>query len=176
MSCITLTKGFQMQCIGSSPGGVKAVGLAVFENGAINTRPAGGLLTTLPSAITQVFRYELKNSANVWTETSSTDVNNRTITFTGSMTAVLNTLEDDMMEELYNLSQGEVFLFIELNDTSKILLAGAKYGATSSYVTTSGGDLAAGQNATITFTTTEDFPFLTLDSTAMTAYQGLIVE
>lgn len=176
MSCISLSKGFNLQCIGSNAGGVKAIGLAVFANGAINTRPSGGLLTTLPSAITEVYRYELKNTANVWTETSSTDVNNRTMMFTGSMTAVLNTLEDEMMEELYNLSKGEVFLFIELNDTSKILLAGAKYGATSSYVTSSGGDLAAGQSATITFTTTEDFPFLTLDSTAMTAYQGLIVE
>lgn len=176
MSCITLSKGYNLQCIGSNPGGVKAIGLAVFENGAINTRHSGGLLTTLPSAITEVYRYELKNTANVWTETSSTDVNNRTMMFTGSMTAVLNTLEDEMMEELYNLSKGEVFLFIELNDTSKILLAGAKYGATSSYVTSSGGDLASGQSATITFTTTEDFPFLTLDSTAMTAYKGLIVD
>ncbi len=78
--------------------------------------------------------------------------------------------------ELYNLSLGEVFLFIELNDTSKILLVGAKYGATASYVTNSGGDIASGQNATVTFATVEDFPFLTLDSTAMTAYRGLIQE
>lgn len=176
MSCISLQRGYNLQCIGSNAGGVKAVGLAVFANGAINTRPSGGLLTALPDAITEVYRYELKNTANVWTETSSTDVNNRTMMFSGSMTAVLNTLEDEMMEELYNLSKGEVFLFIELNDTSKILLAGAKYGATSSYVTSSGGDLQTGQSATITFTTTEDFPFLTLDSTAMTAYQALIVE
>lgn len=176
MACITLTKGYNLQCIGSNMGGVKAVGLAVFTNDAITSRPTGGVLTALPTSITKVYRYELKNSGNVFTETSATDVNNRTVTYTGSMTAILNTLDSEMMDELYNLSLGEVFLFIELNDTSKILLAGAKYGATTSYVTNSGGDIASGQNATVTFATVEDFPFLTLDSTAMTAYRGLIQE
>lgn len=174
MACITLTKSYNLQCLGSNMGGIKAVGLAVFANGTINSRPTGGILTSLPSSISQIFRYEMKNSGNVFTETSATDFNNRTITYTGSTTAILNTLNSEMMDELYNLSLGEVFLFVELNDTSKILLFGAKYGATASIVTTSGGDMASGQSATVTFATLEDFPFLTLDSTAMTAYRGLI--
>src|SRR5690606_32726821 len=103
------------------------------------------------------------------------DINNRTVTYTGSMTAILNTLDDEMMNELYNLSLGETFLFVEMNNGT-IILAGAQMGATTSYVTTSGGDIASGVNATATFATVESFPFLTLDSTAMTAYRGLIQE
>lgn len=175
MACLSLSKSYKLGCIGeASQGGIAAIGMAVFEYGEIISRPTQGILEALPTSVTDIYRYEMKNTGNSFSEVSSVDANTRTNTYTGTLTAILNTLEPELMDELYNLSKGEVYLFCELN-SGQIVLLGAKNGSLASVTTNSGTDTASGQNASIQFNSVEPFPFLTLSSTAVADYKSKVV-
>lgn len=174
MACITLTKGYNYKkCFHANTGGIKAIGVAEFET-IIESRPNGGILTQIPSNITVINRIVMKNSGVTFSEVLAQDLQNDTNTYTATLTAIISTLNDDVNQLLYELAGGEMFVFIEKMDGT-IILMGAQHGATTTGInTTIAGEMSQGQNANITFTSVGSFPHLTLDSTAITAYRGLI--
>lgn len=174
MACNSLTTGFDLSCINANPGGVAYMYIGAYTKGAITARPTGNILTTLPSSLTTVYKYELANTANVLTSASALDPNNRSSVHTQTMVAVINSLDADVIEELYQITMGEVWVFVESNDEGKVWLMGAQLGATGTISLSSGTQIADGQNATITLTANEQFPILNLDSSAVTALKGLV--
>lgn len=174
MACNSLTKGFDLSCINANPGGVSYMYIGAYTKGAITARPTGNLLTTLPTSLTAVYKYELANTANVLTSASTLDPNNRSSVHAQTMVAIINSLSADVIEELFQITMGEVWVFVESNEEGKIWMMGAQTGATSTISLSSGTQIADGQNATITFTSNEAFPILNLDSTAVTALKGLV--
>lgn len=173
MACFTLTSGRKLACRSNATGGFKAIGLAVWEDGLITA--ADGAVTAIDESLL-IYRYELKNSGNTYVEEITTDDEARTISFTGTLSVVLQKLDLETRNEVANIAKGELYVFIETNG-GEILLIGNGFGALLT-----GGNANTGGAKTdfngwnLTFTTDEAEPYLTLDTAAMTAYATQIQE
>ncbi|KAA5534300.1 hypothetical protein [Paenimyroides baculatum] len=170
MSCVTLSQGFNIEddCFGNNAGGIKSISIAPFKR-AITERPTDGILAQIPTVITKLYKYQLKNTGNVWTETQTKDENTKSSSFAGSLTTILNTMSSSVVNELYQMTLGYLYVFIEMNN-GDVILVGGEFGASASLALASGGALTDATSSTITITTTERFPALYLSSSAMTTY------
>ena len=172
MSCITLTSGRKLPCKGGSAG-IKSIGLLPWENGLVSG--VDGEVTDL-TGITSIYKYELKNTGNTYTEDLTSDSDARTVSYTGTLAVVLNKLDTETRNQVKVLAMGELIIFVELANGSVIVI-GAGFGADL----TAGQALSGGAKAdftgwNLTFTSNEDEPYLTLSSTALTEYYTLLVE
>lgn len=166
--CITLTKGRELACLGANKSGIKAVGIIPWEEGLVVGKD--GKVTTLDATITKIYRYQVKNSGNIYTETSNIDTEARTIAFTGELAVVLQGYDGDLRNEVAILSKGEVILFAERND-GEIIVIGTGFGALmTTSVATTGGAKTDFNGYTLTFTSDEIEPAMFMDATGKTAY------
>lgn len=166
MACVTLTKGRKLPCKGGN-GGIKAVGFQIYDS--LNTMVSTtGSVTTIPTG--SIYRYELKNTGNTYTEEIAADTETRTVVYNGTLSLVLQKLDLDTRNEIKMLTMGEVIPYLETYN-GDIFAVGTKNGAelTAGSIQTGGAktDLS-GYN--LTFTTSENEPYLTLDATAKIAY------
>ena len=174
MACLTLTAGRKLACRTNATGGFKAIGIAAWEDGMF--APLDGELETFPTELTEVFRYELKNSGNTYVEEITADDEARTIAYNGTLSVVLQKLDLATRNEVAELSKGEVVIFVETN-TGEILLVGQEFGALLT-----GGNANTGGARTdfngwnLTFTTSESEPYITLSTAAKAAYATTVVE
>lgn len=173
-ACLTLTAGRKLACRTNASGGFKAIGIAAWEDGMFDV--LDGELETFPTDLTEVFRYELKNSGNTYVEEITTDDEARTIAYNGTLSVVLQKLDLTTRNEVAELSKGEVVIFVETN-SGEILLVGQEFGALLT-----GGNANTGGARTdfngwnLTFTTSESEPYITLSTAAKTAYATAVVE
>lgn len=173
MGCINLTAGRKLSCLGMNRGGIKAVGFVEFKEGLLSG--TAGEITSL-TGITQIYRYEVKNSGNTWTETANIDQENKTRVFTQELNVVLQGLDLDMRNEYNELTKGELTIFIELN-AGDIIVMGVDSGALASGGSnTSGGAQADMLGFNVTFTATEPEAHLRLSTAGKTEYAGLVTE
>lgn len=174
MACSTLSKGRKLPCKGGN-GGFKAVGFAVWEEGLISG--TNGEVATLPVGLTEVFRYQLKNTGNTYNEEIAADAESRTVVYNGTLSLVLHKLDLDTRNEIKMLAMGEVVPFIETYN-GDIFVIGAENGAelTGGAIAETGGAKTDFQGSRLTFTTSESEPYLRLSSSAKTAYAGIVVE
>lgn len=173
-NCITLSRGRKLACKGGT-GGLKAISFAVW-NGLNTVVATAGEVATLPTGMTAVYRYELKNSGNTYTEEIVADSETRNVGYNGTLAVVLQKLDIETRNEVKMLAMGEVTIFLEAND-GNIYVIGAENGAEltgGSFVT--GGAKADMSGANLTFTTSENEPYLTLSTAAKTAYATAVVE
>lgn len=173
-NCVTLTKGRKLSCRANASAGFKAIGLVAWEDGLITG--TDGEIASLPAEITAIYRYELKNSGNTYVEEIVTDDEARSIGYNGTLSVVLQKLDLETRNEVANIAKGEVIAFIEANN-GDIYVIGSGFGALLS-----GGNANTGGAKTdfngwnLTFTTSENEPYLTLSSAAKTTYAGIVVE
>lgn len=172
-NCVTLTKGRGLSCRSNASAGFKAIGLAPWEDGMFS--PANGELAELPTDLTAIYRYELKNSGNTYVEEITTDDEARSIGYDGTLSVVLQKLDLETRNEVAELAKGELAIFIETN-AGEILLIGYGFGALLT-----GGNANTGGAKTdfngwnLTFTTSEAEPYITLSTAAKTAYATVVV-
>lgn len=173
-NCVTLTRGRKLSCRANASAGFKAIGLVAWEDGLITG--TDGEIASLPAEITAIYRYELKNSGNTYVEEITTDDEARSIGYNGTLSVVLQKLDLETRNEVANIAKGEVIAFIEANN-GDIYVIGSGFGALLS-----GGNANTGGAKTdfngwnLTFTTSENEPYLTLSSAAKTTYAGIVVE
>ena len=169
-TCVTLSKGRKLPCK-SGTGGLKAVSFAPWSEGTIMSG-ATGEIATISTGITSVYRYELKNSGNQYTETPVTDIDARTTLFNGELSLVLQRLDLETKNEIKMLAMGELVIFIE-DYNGNVFVIGNGVGALlsgGSFVT--GGARADMNGFNLTFSTSENEPFLQLSTAAVTQYKS----
>ena len=174
MGCVTIGKGRKLACKGGT-GGLKAVSFGVWDGLNIITA-TDGEVADLPSTLTSVYRYELKNAGNTYTEEIVADAETRNVMYNGTLSLVLQKLDVDTRNEIKMLAMGEVTIFLEAND-GNIYVIGAENGADltgGSFVT--GGAKADMSGSNLTFTTSENEPYLTLGTAAKALYAAIVVE
>lgn len=96
--------------------GLKAVGFAKWDGSDLVVNTATGVIA-LPTTMTDVFRFELKNTADVITETATKDMNTMTAMKVGAVTIALrycNRLNN--IKDVQALLDGVWVLFAEHND------------------------------------------------------------
>lgn len=174
MSCVNPTKGRKLVCKGAG-GGLKAVGFTSWSNENIVVA-TNGEVSTLPTGITSIYRYELKNSGNNYVEEIATDSETRHIGYNGTLSLVLQKLDIETRNEIKILAMAELTIFLEAND-GNIYVIGAENGAEltgGSFVT--GGVRGEMSGSNLTFTTSENEPYLTLSTAAKALYVDKKVE
>lgn len=166
MACITLTKGRKLPCKGGN-GGIKAVGFQVYNSTNLITSTTGSV-STIPTG--SIYRYELKNTGNTYTEEIAADADARTVVYNGTLNLVLHKLDVDTRNEVKMLAMGEVVPYLETYN-GDIFVVGSQNGAelTGGNANT-GGAKTDFQGFNLTFTTSENEPYLTLDASAKIAY------
>lgn len=174
MSCLTLSKGRKLACK-TGTGGLKAVSFAVWSNATIMTS-TNGEIATIPSGITSFYRYELKNTGNQYTEEIVSDEETRNTNYNGTLALVLQKLDLDTRNEVKMLAMGEVVVMLEDNN-GNVFVIGNGNGANltgGSFVT--GGARSDMNGSNLTFTTSENEPYLRLASGTIAAYKAKVVE
>lgn len=172
--CIALSGGRKLACKGKG-GGLKAVSFGVWKQ----TDPVlgtDGEVTALPTSLTALYRYQLKNTGNTYTEEIVSDSETRTVQYNGTLALVLQRLNVETRNEIKMLAMGETVIFLETND-DQIFVIGAENGADltgGSFVT--GGARGDMSGSNLTFTTSEDEPYLTLSTAAKALYAGITVD
>ena len=173
MACITLTRGRNLSCRGGKSG-FKAVGFAVWEEGLITG--TNGEVATLPGGLTEVYRYQLKNTGNTYTEEIASDAESRTVVYNGTLSIILHKLDLETRNEIKMLAMGELIIFIETYN-GDIFVIGADQGAelTGGTIAETGGAPQDFQGSKLTFTTSDKEPYLRLSTSAKTAYAGIVI-
>lgn len=174
MPCQTLNKGRRLACKGGT-GGFKAASFAVYT-GSNTVTAVDGTVATLPAGLTAVYRYELKNAGNTYTEEIVADPEMRTVVYNGTLALVLQKLDVDTRNEIKMLAMGEVIIFLE-DYNGNIFLIGNEFGAQltgGNFVT--GGARGDMPGANLTFSTSENEPYLTLSTAAKATYELIAVD
>ena len=173
-NCITLSKGRKLPCKGGV-GGIKALGIIPWSESQITY--TAGEVTTFPASITDVYRYQVKNTGNTFNEEIAYDPETRSTVFNGTVSVVLNKLDLETRNELKMMAMGEVVIFVETH-AGDIFVCGFESGAdiTGGTIAETGGAKTdfTGSKLTITYNSQE--PYLRLSSAAKTAYAAQVVE
>ena len=172
-NCVTLSKGRRLPCRGGN-GGFKAVGFLPWSEGLVSG--TNGEVATLSGSIADIYRYELKNAGNTYSEAITADAEARTVLYDGTLNVVLHKLDLDTRNEIKMLAMGELVVFVETYN-GDILVVGAKNGANLTAGTSeTGGAKADFFGNKLTFMSQEDEPYLRLSTAAKATYATLLVE
>ena len=171
MSCGTTLTASRKKTGYSKQKGYKAISFAPWDSAnLIQTTPTG--VVELPAGITEIFRFEVKNTADNFIETADKDLTTMTGAKTGAGTFAL--MYCDRVKNLADaqaLLDGTWNVFFEGNDGS-IIVAG----------TVNGGDITSvvestdAQGFLFTLSTMEPIFAQTLTATAIEDYNAVIVD
>ncbi len=156
-------------------GGFKAIYLANFSDYGfvLSSTDSGHLLTDL-GTLANVYKFDLKNSGNSFTETIQSSRDNGTVAYEQVMTAVLTGLNDDLDFQLKVMAAGRPIVFVETN-AGPVLAMGIEHGAELSGTSKNiAGTLEGAVNATLTLTAQESAPAYTLSAGEVTALKLLV--
>lgn len=172
--CIALSKNRPISCMSGLIGGIKNIYFAEWEENAITATE--GEVSTIGAAITEVFKYRVKNDGNTWTEEIVTDPQNFTRSFDSTVSVVLQGLDIETRNEINEMTKGQLLVFIELNDGS-VLVQGAVNGA---MITGGNANVDGANNGfvgyNLTITASEPNNFYKLSSAGKTALAALVHE
>jgi len=153
------------------PKGYKAIGFATWDSGSIIQNTSTGVVA-LPVGITDVYRFEVKNTADNFIETATKDP----VTMTGNKAGV-GTFALMYCERIKNIADAQALLdgvfnvFFEHND-GQITVAGAVNGGEIMTVVES----TDAQGFLFTLNTFEPSFAYTLAAAGVTAYNALVVD
>jgi hypothetical protein len=169
MSC-DITKGRRLPCK-DQKAGVKALYFANFDN--YDVVYANSVLTSL-GTMSEVFKWEVKGTANTLTETANTSRDNGTTFFSQVVAANLTSLDPETQNQMKLLIWGRPLCFVE-DYNGNIKLCGIESGmeATGGTIVTGGasGDLSG---FTLELTGEERYPAPFLNDAAKTALLALV--
>jgi len=169
MSCGTTLTASRKKTGFIKPKGYKAISFAIWDGANIIQNTATGVIA-LPAGITNVYRFEVKNTADNFIETATKDP----VTMTGNKAGV-GTFALMYCERIKNLADAQALLdgvfnvFFEHND-GQITVAGAVNGGEIITVVES----TDAQGFMFTLNTFEPAFAYTLAAAGVTAYNALV--
>ena len=175
MAC-DLSKGRTTLPCKDDIGGIKAVYITNYGEYAFNgsSTTVGHIIATLPASITasNTFKFELKNSANTFTQDSTSSRDNGTTLFTQTINFTLPKLSSELEFQMRMLVFGRPQIFVETN-SGNIILLGEKYGCEVTAKSEVGGTLDAKTGYSLVAVATEPNPVWFLSATASTSLKAV---
>ena len=154
--------------------GLKAIYLANYDDyGYVTESNASGHTLSDLSGLTQVFKYELKNSGNVFSQEGTSSRDNGTTLFTQNLTFILTKLTKTMEFQVKMMAWSRPQIFVESN-AGDIFLMGIEHGCEVSTVSAIGGTMDSLNGYTMTAVGMEREPIFYLTSGAVTALKALV--
>jgi len=154
--------------------GLKAIYLANYDDyGYVTESNASGHTLSDLSGLTEVFKYELKNSGNVFSQEGTSSRDNGTTFFTQNLTFILTKLTKEMEFQVKMMAWGRPQIFVESN-AGDIFLMGIEHGCEVSTVSAIGGTMDSLNGYTMTAVGMEREPIFYLTSGAVTALKALV--
>lgn len=178
MSC-NITRGKAELACKDSVGGLKSIYIANYDDYDM-TAVVGGtasgnpemLLTDLGS-LAEVYKYNLKNTGNVFDQTITSDRNNGVTLYDQVLTFILTKITAAMEYQVRMMALGRPIIFVETNH-GKIFVIGLEHGAEISGTTATGGEMNSLNGYTLTATAQEREPIFYLDDATVTALKALV--
>jgi len=109
MACDIITKGRKLPCKDNRVG-IKLIDFAVYDSEGFSV--SGQEITTLPGWLTDVYRYEVKATGNSLVETSTTDMEKRTVEVKQVLSVLLQKITKASEVELLALIYSTVIAFV----------------------------------------------------------------
>ena len=168
MAC-DLSKGRTSLPCKDDAGGIKTVYITNYGEYSFNgsSTSAGHIIATLPGTLnsTNTFRFVLKNSANTFTQDSTSSRDNGTTLFTQTVNFTLPKLSSELEFQMRMLVFGRPQIFVETN-SGQVILLGEKYGCEVTAKSEVGGTLDAKTGYSLVAVATEPSPVWYLSPTA----------
>lgn len=172
MACL-INSGRKVPCK-DTQGGLKAAYFINYIEDAFTVE--AGEATAINVAITEVFKYELRNDGNLFTEAVVSAKNEGTSTNTQTLTLALTKLDKDTALQVDLMAKGRPIIVVQ-DRNGNYRVAGISEGMdlTGSDIN-SGGARADFNGFNLTFTATEGSTAPYLDSATITALLALVSE
>lgn len=167
MSCDLITKGRTLACKDSRIG-IKYIDLANFDAGNVYAVTLQEI-ATLPAGLTEVFRYQVKATANNLVETATIDAEKRTTEIKQVLSVALQKMGKESEVELLALTYGVTTAFIH-DFNGNVFAVGINTGLDATTATKSTDD--GGYKITLEAVDTKFSPYLS--SSAKTALEALV--
>ena len=173
MAC-DITKGKNILQCKDAVSGLKAIYIANYDDYEFVTSSteAGHLLTDLGS-LSEVFKFELKNSGNTFNQDITSSRDNGTTFFSQTLNFILTKLSSEMEFQIKMLSWGRPQIFVEAN-SGDFFLMGEKHGCEISGKSEVQGTMDSLNGYTLTATAMEKEPIWYLTGSASTALGALV--
>jgi len=173
MSC-DISKGKNQLACKSTVSGLKAIYLANYDDYEYVTSStiAGHLLTDLGN-LTEVFKYELKNTGNSYLQTIESSSDTGVTVYNQALTFILTNLNAEMEFQVAQMVKGRPQIFVEANN-GKFFLLGLKNGMEISGTAGIGGAMNSLNGYTLNASGMEQDPAWYLDSASITALKALV--
>ena len=166
MACDIITKGRKLPCKDNRIG-IKLVDFAVYDSTGFTV--ADQEISSLPGWLEDVYRYEVKATGNSLVETSTTDMEKRTVDVKQVLSLLLQKITKASEVELLALIYSTVVAFVH-DYNGNVYAVGIDTGLDASTSTKSTDD--GGYKLTLEATDTKFSPFLS--SGAITALDALV--
>lgn len=163
----------QLQCK-DAISGLKAIYIANYDDYDFITQSnaSGHTLTDLGTLI-EVFKYELKNTANTFQQDITSSRDNGTTFFSQALNFTLTKLSAEMEYQVKMASYGRPQIFVEMN-SGQFFLMGIQHGCEIAGNSQVGGTMDSLNGYVLTATAMEKDPIFYLDSASITALLALV--
>lgn len=172
MAC-DITKGKGLLACKDAVSGLKAIYVANFDEYTFTTSStdAGHLLTDIGD-LDVVYKFELKNSGNTFTQDITSSRDNGTTFFNQTLNFVLTKLSSEMEFQIKMLAWGRPQIFVEAN-SGDFFLMGKNHGCEISGKSEVQGTMDSLNGYTLTAVGMEKDPIWYLTGSASTALKAL---
>lgn len=166
MACEVITKGRKLACKDNRIG-IKMVDFAVYNSAGFTV--SAQEVATLPTWLEDVYRYEVKATGNNLVETSTTDMEKRTVEIKQVLSLALQKMSKESEVELLAMIYSTLVAFVH-DYNGNVYAVGIYTGLDASSSTKSTDD--GGYKITLEAVDTKYSPFLS--SSAITALEALV--
>lgn len=135
----------------------------------------GMIIDDLPSALTEVFKYPLKNTGNTFTEESESSRDNGTTVWNQTLEFIINNPDAAKQFQIKNLVWGRPLIFVEDN-SGDIFLMGMENGTEVQVSTVIEGEMSGAKNYQLEAVGQEREPIAYLSEDAVTALKVMVSE
>ncbi len=173
MSC-DISKGKAVLTCKNTVSGLKALYMANYDDYEFVTSStsAGHLLTDL-GTLTEVFKFELKNTGNSYSQDIDSSEDTGTTVWYQNLTFILTKLNAEMEFQVKMMAWGRPQVFVETK-SGHILALGLENGCNIKGTAGIGGAMNSLNGYTLTATGSEKEPAFYLNSASITALKGLV--
>lgn len=173
MAC-DLTKGKNQLVCKDAVSGLKAIYIANYDDYAFSgtSTDSGHTLTSL-GTLTEVFQYELKNTANTFQQDITSSRDNGTTFFQQVVNFTLTKLSAQMEYQVKMAAYGRPQIFVEMN-SGQVFLMGLEHGCEVAGNTQVGGTMDSLNGYVLTATAMEKEPIWYLDASTTAALFAMV--
>ena len=173
MAC-DITKGKNALQCKDAVSGLKAIYVANYDDyGFVTSSTEVGHLLTDLGSLTEVFKFELKNSGNTFNQDITSSRDNGTTFFNQTLSFVLTKLSSEMEFQIKMLAWGRPQIFVEAN-SGDFFLVGKEHGCEISGNSQIQGTMDSLNGYSLSAVGMEKDPIFYLNGTASTALLALV--